>query len=85
MSARDTAPYLEPTDRLPDGIQLHAAHNITDQQVDIIRRALKNHRTTLSTIIRESGANPESLVNKGLNDEMASIDNLILNLYHIRP
>ena len=85
MSTRDTTPYLEQTTKATDAIPLHAAHNLTTCQVDIIRRALKNHRTTISTIIRESGGNPQSLVNKGLNDEMASIDNLILNLYHIRP
>lgn len=85
MSPRDTAPYLEPTDRMPDGNQLNAAHNLTDQQVDIIRQALKNHRTTLTTILSESGINADSLVNKGLNDELASIDHLLLNLYRIRP
>jgi hypothetical protein len=81
MSPRDRAPYLEPTHVLPDGTELHAAHNLTSPQVDIIRRALLRQRSTLTEIIQETSRRPDSLVNHGLREEAHDMDELILNLY----
>jgi hypothetical protein len=81
MSPRDRAPYLEPTHVLPDGTELHAFHNLTSQQVDVIRRALIIQRRTLTEIIQETSRRPGSRVDHGLREEAHDMDELMLNLY----
>jgi hypothetical protein len=81
MSPRDRAPYLEATTNNTAAVPLHAMHNLTSSQVDIILRALKNHRSTLGTIIANGAARPDSLVNHGLMAESHDVDTLLLHLY----
>ena len=81
MSPRDRAPYMEHTGTTADNVKLHAAHNLTTAQVDIIRRALQRQRSTLTEIIQETSRRPDSLVNHGLREEAHDMDELILNLY----
>jgi hypothetical protein len=78
MSSRDSTPYLEHTDTLADGTQLHAAQNLTNEHVDLLRKCLKQRRTTLTLAMVETDANT------GLIEEAKAIDHLVLSLYHQR-
>lgn len=82
MSARDTTPYVEHTDTLPNGQQLHAMHNLTDAHVDLIRGMLRQKRSNLTILLTEASA-PHSM-KAGWQAEADALDNLILHLYPVR-
>ena len=83
MSTRDTTPYLEDVHTLPDGTKLFAAQNLTADMVDLIRKVLKQRRTTLTLAMVDTDAN-SGLIIHGLIEEARDIDHLLLSLYHIR-
>lgn len=79
MSTRDTTPYVEHTDTLPSGTRLHAIHNLTDQDVDLIRGMLRNARANITTIMQHAPIHAP--IHTGLQREAKQLDHLILHLY----
>ena len=78
MSTRDTTPYLEHTDTLPGGRQLHAIHNLTDAHVDLFRGMLKQRRSNLTILLTEASA-PRAM-KAAWQTEADELDTLILHL-----
>lgn len=86
MSTRDTAPYMEQSTKLPDGTWLHAMHNLTDANVDLIRGLLQQHRSNLGTVLElMHSTDPGSNLANGLQQEADELDTLLLHLYPRQP
>ena len=80
MSTRDTTPYTEHTDTLPDGTQLHSIQCLTTAQLEIVRNALKLNRQELTRTSRWTkvlGADTLKMV----QEHADALDTLILHLH----
>lgn len=82
LPARDTTPYVEHTDTLPNGTRLHALHNLTDAQVDLLRGLLRQHRGNLSILLNEAAASRS--MHERWQVEANELDHLIMHLYPVR-
>jgi hypothetical protein len=81
MSTRDTTPYLEHTDTLPDGTQLHAIQNLTEYQLQLIRGLLNSERTRLTSLLPDAqGTNTYGIV----RNLLPTLDQLLLSLHFTR-
>lgn len=82
MSTRDTSPYVEHTDTLPTGQWLHAIHNLTDAQLDMIRGMLREKRSTITTLLHSTPHG--TTMHTNLLSSAHELDTLNLHLFPVR-